>query len=67
MFERRYTMAPIQIMSVVGSAVPSSLRQQGLLACWYLLCNGETISGPLTSRRSAETLADRLLGETFAA
>ncbi|MEE1887355.1 hypothetical protein [Pseudomonas carassii] len=60
-------MAPIQIMSVVGSAVPSSLRQQGLLACWYLMRNGETISGPLTSRRSAETLAGRLLDQAFAA
>ncbi|MBA6068318.1 hypothetical protein [Pseudomonas mosselii] len=60
-------MAPIQIMSVVGSAVPGSLRQQGLLACWYLLRNGETISGPLTSRRAAETLADRLLGQKLTA
>ncbi|MDH1631633.1 hypothetical protein [Pseudomonas mosselii] len=60
-------MAPIQIMSVVGSAVPGNLRQQGLLACWYLLRNGETISGPLTSRRCAETLAGRLLGQTFTA
>ncbi|UPF06441.1 hypothetical protein MXB02_12740 [Pseudomonas mosselii] len=60
-------MAPIQIMSVVGSAVPGSLRQQGLLACWYLLRNGETISGPLTSRRAAETLADRLLGQMLTA
>jgi len=67
MFERRSIMAPIQIMSVVGSAVPGSLRQQGLLACWYLLRNGETISGPLTSRRAAETLADRLLGQTLTA
>ncbi|CRI56945.1 hypothetical protein [Pseudomonas sp. CCOS 191] len=60
-------MAPIQIMSVVGSAVPSSLRQQGLLACWYLLRDGEAISGPLTSRSSAETLAGRLLDQTLVA
>jgi len=60
-------MAPIQIMSVVGSAVPNSLRQQGLLACWYLLRDGEAISGPLTSRRCAETLADRLLDQTLVA
>lgn len=60
-------MAPIQIRSVVGSAVPSSLRQQGLLACWYLLRDGEAISGPLTSRRCAETLAGRLLDQTLVA
>lgn len=34
-------MATIQIMSVIGSAVPSTLRKQGLLACWYLVRNGE--------------------------
>ena len=52
-------MASIQIMSVVGSAVPRELRQQGLLACWYLMCNGEAISGPLTSRASAQDIAQR--------
>lgn len=52
-------MASIQIMSVVGSAVPRELRQQGLLACWYLMCNGEAISGPLTSRASAQDIAER--------
>jgi hypothetical protein len=45
-------MAPIQIMSVIGSAVPASLRAQGQLACWYLVRNGEAISGPLTTRSS---------------
>lgn len=54
-------MAPIQIMSVIGSAVPASLRAQGQLACWYLMRNGEAISGPLTTRSSAETLAGQLL------
>lgn len=54
-------MAPIQIMSVIGSAVPNSLREQGLLACWYLMRNGEAISGPLPTRRSAETLAQTLV------
>ena len=37
-------MATIQIMSVVGSAVPASLREQGLLACWYLVRNGEAMN-----------------------
>ncbi|MDR2308305.1 MAG: hypothetical protein LBE53_14080 [Paucimonas sp.] len=61
-------MAPnIQIMSVVGSAVPASLRQQGLLACWYLMRNGEAISGPLTTRSSAQCLAERLLEGHFTA
>lgn len=53
-------MATIQIMSVIGSAVPATLREQGLLACWYLIRNGETVSGPLTSRATAQTLAERL-------
>ncbi|CAK15975.1 hypothetical protein P5705_10640 [Pseudomonas entomophila] len=60
-------MAPIQIMSVVGSAVPNNLRQQGLLACWYLMRNGEAISGPLTTRSSAQALADRLHDSSFIA
>jgi hypothetical protein len=42
-------MAQVQIMSVIGSAVPASLRASGLLACWYLMRDGEAISGPLTS------------------
>ncbi|MBF8729800.1 MAG: hypothetical protein LBJ33_10035 [Pseudomonas putida] len=53
-------MATIQIMSVIGSAVPATLREQGLLACWYLTRNGETVSGPLTSRATAQALAERL-------
>ncbi|WP_028634413.1 hypothetical protein [Pseudomonas parafulva] len=53
-------MATIQIMSVVGSAVPTSLREQGLLACWYLMRNGETVSGPLRSLASAKALAEQL-------
>ncbi|MDW9404616.1 hypothetical protein GE454_16200, partial [Pseudomonas soli] len=40
-------MAPIQIMSVVGSAVPSSLRQQVLFACWYLLVPAGTCCAPV--------------------
>lgn len=53
-------MATIQIMSVVGSAVPPSLREQGLLACWYLMRNGETVSGPMPSRASAQALVEQL-------
>ncbi|MCP3749044.1 hypothetical protein [Pseudomonas sp. SBB6] len=55
-------MAPINIMSVIGSAVPASLRELGLLACWYLVRNGEQISGPLPSLPATQALADRLEG-----
>jgi len=41
-------------MSVIGSAVPAPLRELGLLACWYLVRDGEAISGPLTSLSAAE-------------
>ena len=47
-------MPTVQIMSVVGSAVPAPLRELGLLACWYVVRDGETISGPLTSLSDAE-------------
>ncbi|MGY2374071.1 hypothetical protein ACW9IB_06165 [Pseudomonas sp. SDO524_S393] len=47
-------MPTIQIMSVIGSAVPAPLRELGLLACWYLVRDGEAISGPLTSLSDAE-------------
>ncbi|WP_248751661.1 hypothetical protein [Pseudomonas sp. MWU15-20650] len=48
-------MPTVQIMSVIGSAVPAPLRKLGLLACWYLVRDGEPISGPLTSLSDAET------------
>ncbi|KTC63370.1 filamentous hemagglutinin [Pseudomonas fluorescens ABAC62] len=48
-------MPTVHIMSVIGSAVPASLRELGVLACWYLVRDGETISGPLTSLSAAET------------
>ena len=47
-------MPTVQIMSVIGSAVPAPLRELGLLACWYLVRDGEAISGPLTSLSDAE-------------
>ncbi|UMZ09997.1 hypothetical protein I9018_21160 [Pseudomonas sp. MPFS] len=49
-----------QIMSVVGSAVPAPLRAMGLLACWYLVRDGETISGPLMSLPAAQALSRQL-------
>lgn len=53
-------MASVNIMSVIGSAVPASLRESGLLACWYLVRDGEPVSGPLTSLLAAQTLASHL-------
>ncbi|MGY4640601.1 hypothetical protein [Pseudomonas sp. TE24901] len=47
-------MPTAHIMSVIGSAVPAPLRELGLLACWYVVRDGETISGPLTSLSAAE-------------
>ncbi|MDD0976128.1 hypothetical protein [Pseudomonas fontis] len=53
-------MATIHIMSVIGSAVPSALREMGLLACWYLVRDGEAVSAPLTSLSAAQALARRI-------
>ena len=53
-------MSQVQIMSVIGSAVPAPLRALGLLACWYLVQDGEQISGPLTSLPDAQALSQRI-------
>ncbi|MGZ0702865.1 hypothetical protein [Pseudomonas piscis] len=53
-------MPKVQIMSVVGSAVPAPLRASGLLACWYLVREGETVSGPLASLTAAQALSRQL-------
>ena len=53
-------MSQVQIMSVVGSAVPAQLRNLGMLACWYLVQDGEPISGPLTSLPAARALSQRI-------
>ena len=58
-------MAQVQIMSVIGSAVPASLRASGLLACWYLARDGEPISGPLTSLASAQALSQKIVSGPF--
>jgi hypothetical protein len=54
-------MNAVNIMSVVGSAVPANLRQTGILACWYVVRDGQPIAGPLTSLLQAEN-ACRTLG-----
>ena len=53
-------MSQVQIMSVIGSAVPASLRESGLRPCWYLVLDGEPISGPLTSLPAAQALSQRI-------
>lgn len=53
-------MTKVQIMSVVGSAVPAQLRERGLLACWYLMQNGEPVSGPLPSLPAAKALSQQM-------
>jgi hypothetical protein len=53
-------MSKVQIMSVIGSAVPAPLRELGLLACWYLMQDGVAISGPLTSLPAAQALSHRM-------
>lgn len=53
-------MSKVQIMSVIGSAVPAPLREKGLLACWYLMQDGEPISGPLTSLPAAQALSQSM-------
>lgn len=50
-------MHQVQIMSVIGSAVPASLRASGLLACWYLVRDGLPVSGPIASRQEAQALS----------
>jgi hypothetical protein len=60
-------MSQVQIMSVIGSAVPAPLRELGLLACWYLVQDGEPISGPLTSLPAAQALSQKVrLGQLSA-
>jgi hypothetical protein len=53
-------MPKVQVMSVVGSAVPAPLRERGLLACWYLVQDGVTVSGPLTSLPAAQAMSQRI-------
>jgi hypothetical protein len=58
-------MNKVQIMSVVGSAVPAALRARGLLACWYLVHNGEPVSGPLLSLPAAQVLSRQMQAGKF--
>ncbi|WP_252272724.1 hypothetical protein [Pseudomonas subflava] len=42
-------MPRLDIMSMIGSAVPEPLRTSGHLACWYVLVDGEQRFGPFVS------------------
>lgn len=58
-------MASISIMSVVGTAVPSALREVGLLVCWYLVRDGERVGGPIMSLPDAQKRAREIASRTF--
>ncbi|MVV50117.1 hypothetical protein EJA72_18020 [Pseudomonas sp. PB120] len=60
-------MSQVQIMSVIGSAVPAPLRELGMLVCWYLIQDGEPISGPLTSLPDAQALSQRIVAGKLSA
>jgi hypothetical protein len=55
-------MLSYSIMCVIGSAVPESVRDLGLLVCWYVVNEGVAVSPPLLSRIAAEDLSRRLAG-----
>ncbi|MBD9426728.1 hypothetical protein IB232_15435 [Pseudomonas sp. PDM15] len=42
-------MPRIDIMSMIGSAVPAPLRSSGHLACWYVMVDGQQHLGPYVS------------------
>lgn len=42
-------MPHIDIMSMIGSAVPEPLRSSGHLACWYVMVDGVQRLGPYVS------------------
>lgn len=46
-------MPRIDILSMIGTAVPEVLRSSGHLACWYVMVNGEQRLGPYVSSELA--------------
>lgn len=54
-------MSHINIMSVIGSAVPKPLQAAGALACWYVVVDGVQKSGPFKSLDAA--IANRTVWE----
>ncbi|WP_244976421.1 hypothetical protein [Ectopseudomonas khazarica] len=53
-------MPRIDVVSLVGSAVPAELRSDGLMACWLLMVDGQPKAVPL--RRETLRLPARLSG-----
>ena len=52
-------MPRLDIMSMIGSAVPEPLRVSGHLACWYVLVDGERCLGPFVSPAQARAARQR--------
>ncbi|HEY1029959.1 MAG TPA: hypothetical protein VGE28_20310 [Pseudomonas sp.] len=46
-------MSGIDVVSLVGSAVPAELRADGHMACWLLMVDGQPKAGPFASREAA--------------
>lgn len=46
-------MSHVDVMSLVGSAVPETLRADGYIACWFVVVDGVMRAGPFTSRDAA--------------
>lgn len=46
-------MSRIDVVSLVGSAVPVELRSDGHMACWLLMVDGQPKAGPFASREAA--------------
>ena len=46
-------MSRIDVVSLVGSAVPAELRSDGHMACWLVMVDGQPKAGPFASREAA--------------
>ncbi|MCO6056829.1 hypothetical protein NG726_09115 [Pseudomonas sp. MOB-449] len=46
-------MSHVDVVSLVGTAVPEVLRASGHMACWFVVVEGVMRSGPFTSRDAA--------------
>jgi hypothetical protein len=46
-------MSHVDVMSLVGTAVPETLRSAGHIACWFVVVDGVKRSGPFVSREAA--------------
>ncbi|MDT4877147.1 hypothetical protein D3C76_981520 [compost metagenome] len=46
-------MSHVDVMSLVGTAVPETLRSAGHMACWFVVVDGVKRSGPFVSREAA--------------